>query len=275
MILQVGERAWRGRAIDCPVAVDPRRLAAAVRDAGSHPGPPSVEIDAPSPTPVHSHVGCITPTMGLRVKTALAKAGRTRGLTTPVDDRIAALEREVADADVPADDRRSARRRVATAGTDIDRLRERVAEERGRRAVGVADDADAPAAMESTAAALAEAETSAIAARQALDRERSVARETRDRLDERRRRAEALANARRAARAWLVEASTPTYRRALAAVPGTVPADAPFDASPVTAALAIVRLARTAAPVVLACDRFADASAAAACLRSPVIRVRP
>ena len=44
-------------------------------------------------------------------------------------------------------------------------------------------------------------------------------------------------------------------------------------APPDAMALAIARLARPAAPLVLACDRFADATAAARWLDAPVCRL--
>lgn len=274
MILRIGGREWRGRAVDCPAAVSPRRVAAAVRESSSVGDAPAIAVECPQPTAVHEHVGCIAPDMGLRVRTALARAGRTRGLGTPVDDRIAALADGLAAPDSAAEDRRAARRRVAASGTDTDRLREQVAEERGRLAAAEESDGE-NSELEAATAALAEAETSAIAARQALERERTKARTARDRLAERRARADALANARRRARATLVERLTEPYRQALRGVPGTAPDEDPFEADPVTAALAIAQLAALEAPVVLACERFADASAAAACLESPVIRLRP
>jgi hypothetical protein len=79
------------------------------------------------------------------------------------------------------------------------------------------------------------------------------------------------ANLERAARAHLVEQVETAYTDAVAAVPGRTPAN-PFEADGVTAALAIARVAALDAPVVLACDRFESAAAAASWLDAPVIR---
>jgi len=57
----------------------------------------------------------------------------------------------------------------------------------------------------------------------------------------------------------------------LEAIPGPTPPD-PFEAPPVVATLAVLRLARTDVPVVLEVDRFRTPTAAADVLDAPVIR---
>lgn len=61
------------------------------------------------------------------------------------------------------------------------------------------------------------------------------------------------------------------YAAALDAVPGPE-SSGPFEAPPVTAALAVLRVARTEAPVVLETDRFPDPATAADTLEAPIIR---
>jgi hypothetical protein len=290
VICRVGERVRVGRAIDCPAAVDPGRLAEAVRADAAVDGEPTLSVTCRPPSPVHDHVGCLRPGMGLRTRTALARAGRARGWTTALDDRIAALREELDAIEVASVETRTDRRRVAEAGADTAALRERVAEARGRLQArrdengnGAADTAGD--ALADAVAELADAETGAVAARQTLARERANARAVRERLGERRRLADELASLRRRARARLVDRLAAEYRSALRAVPGEVgsdrgedvtdPVDAdPFDADPVPAALAVARVARLDAPVVLACDRFPDADAAAEWLAAPVLRLR-
>ncbi|MFB6180057.1 MAG: hypothetical protein ABEI77_10070 [Halorientalis sp.] len=101
---------------------------------------------------------------------------------------------------------------------------------------------------------------------------REQAREARDVRDERLRLEDERANLERAARAHLVEQVASVYANAVATAPGPTPDD-PFAADSVTAALAVGRVGHLQAPVVLECDRFEDASAAAAWLNVPVVRL--
>jgi hypothetical protein len=276
MILEVGDVVRSGRAIDCPVAVSPTNLARAVRHSDSIGATPECRIRCRSPGPVHRHVGCIHPDMGLKVRTALARAGRARGCSTPFDDRIAALQQRLVDFDDPGGDPAAERRAVAARTESTAERSEAVAARRGRvaarRAVGAEVD-EAQTALEDAVADLAEVETAAVAARQAHERKLRATRRARDRLSDRLAVEDALANARRDARSWLVDRLSPAYRAALQQVPGRAPVDAPFEAPPELAALAVARVARPAAPIVLEVDRFPDAAAAAAWLAGPVVRV--
>jgi hypothetical protein len=276
MILEVGDVVRSGRAIDCPVDVSPTRLARAIRRGAPVGGTPECRIRCRSHGPVHRHVGCIHPDMGLKVRTALARAGRARGYSTPFDGRIATLQQRLAEFDEPGDDPAAERRAVADRSESTAERSETVAASRGRlaarRAVG-ADVEEARAALEDAVAELAAVETAAVAARQAHERERRATRRARDRLSDRLAVEDALANARRDARAWLVDRLSPAYRAALRQVPESTPVDEPLAAPPVPAALAVARVARPTAPVVLAVDRFPDAGAAAAWLAGPVVRV--
>ena len=283
MICRVGTARYRGRAVDLPADLDPERLARAVR-SGEVPagddGRPRLAVHCRRPAPVHDRVGCITPDTGIRIRTALAAAGRARGLGTPHDPAIRRLEARHERLVPPGEatpDLAETRAALAEASAATDRHQERVAAARGRlQARREADLPADPAAedLEAAAGELAAAETAAVAARQALDRDRDRARAHRERLAERFRVADALANRRRAARAALVERLAGAYAAAVRAAPGPDPED-PFAADPVTAALAVARVARGTAPVVLAVDRFPDAGAAAAWLGTPVCRVGP
>lgn len=277
MILRVGDHTRTGRAVACPLAVEPVALARAVRRDDLAEGEPPCEVRCRTPGPAHRYVGCVHPAMGLKVRTALASAGRARGMSTPYDDRIAALEARLAEFEDPPADARGEREAVARQSESTAALSERVAAQRGRLDARRAVDADvdeAAAGLEEAVAELADVETTAVAARQAHGRERRSRRRARDRLTRRLSVEDDLANARREARAWLVERLRPAYRTALAQIPGHSAPEDPFAAPPVPAALAVARVARPAAPIVVACDRFANADAAAAWLGGPVIRLR-
>nr|WP_254283127.1 hypothetical protein [Halomicroarcula limicola] len=210
--------------------------------------------------------------MGLRTRTALAAAARSRGIGTPHDGEIAALREKLASLDPDEPSLPPAHDPVAESA--IAALREDAATARGRLAAREAlgaDTDDARRSVREATGALSERETERTAAAQSRERRRAVARSYRDRRAERRRVADRLANRRRDARAVLVDRLRGRFVAALDALPGSTPTD-PFDASPVPAALSILRVARTDAPVVLEVDRFEHPAAAAAALDAPVIR---
>ena len=274
MRLVVGDTVREGRAVDgTDLGLSPDTAAAVIRDAEA--ASERVEIDAPNPGPVHEYVGCLVAGMALSVRPALAAAARSRGLTAPQDERIADLRERLADIDPDPMSTRAERRAVAEAGEDVDRLRERVAELRGRVRAREAEGLDAESARADLSAAvqrLSEVETERVAARERLDRAMATAREARDARDRRMRLEDRLANRERAARAHLSEQVRDEYETALAAVPGCGGPVDPLDPSdPVAAALAVARVADLTAPVVLACDRFATPARAADWLDAPVL----
>ena len=248
--------------------VDGAELARAI--AGDEPTP---LVECPEPAPLHEYVGHVHPAMGLRTGTALAAAARSRGATTRFDDAIAAC-RDRLDAMQPARPSLPDQPTPVPAD-DILALRERVAAQRGRvDARESADSADAEAAradLRETVAELTERVTEQTAAEQARERRRDVARSYRDALAERRRLADRLANLRREARADLVEQFADPFAAAVDTVPGSTPTN-PFDADPVTAALAVLSLADVSAPVVLEVNRFPTPLDAAARLDVPLCR---
>jgi len=280
--VRVGDVVRSGRAITVETAVEPSRVVAAIRspgpgsegctgDAGSY-----VAVDAPEPGPVNEHVGHVHPGMGLRTRTALARAARSQGLETPYDDDLRAARERFAAITVEEGDVASCRRALAEARAETDRLRERVAAARGRlqaaRAHGV-EATDAAAELEAAVRELSEVETDGEAASQRFRRARERARDRRTRRERARKLEDRIANLERSARAHLVERWENRYARAVARTPGAGDRTDPFAAEPVTAALAVARLAALSAPVVLSCDRFASARAASRWLDAAVVRI--
>jgi regulator of replication initiation timing len=124
---------------------------------------------------------------------------------------------------------------------------------------------------------LTEARTERLAAQQRLDRAERRARAARDERERRLRLTDRRDNLRRAVREHFLARLDDELHAAARAVPGPDPGPAatfdPRSLGDTTAALAVLRVATVSAPVVLACDRFERARAAATCLAAPVIRV--
>lgn len=270
---RIGDVVRRGTAIDVHQSVPPKRLAAAVSLDSADPDV-HVSVSAADPPLLYEHVGCLRPGMGLRTRTALARAARTLGLRTPYDDELSAARESLADLTATDENETDARETVAAAESETERLRERVATARGRLLARRENDLDPTPAAEALADAitdLSEAETREAAARQSLERDRESRRARRDRQERRFRLEDRVANLERRARARLVEDVREQYVDALEALPGETAYEDPFAVDPVPAALAIVRVADTSAPVVLALDRFDSAQAAHEWLDTPVL----
>ncbi|MFT4881669.1 MAG: hypothetical protein ACI9HI_001681 [Salinirussus sp.] len=258
---------------------DADRLAAAVeREEPLDPDSgPTVAVDCPPPGPVHGYVSPVREGMGLRVRTALAAAARSRGLTTPHDETLASVRGRLAALTVETTTDTAARRETAEAATDTDRLRERVAAARGRlQAVREAggDVATASDDLRTAVRELSEAETRAAAAAERLEAAGEREREARDRLERRRRLQDRAANLEREARAALVAQVRDEYVRAVEAADSPDP----FEAPPAIAALGVLRVAAVDSPVVLDGEgrvgrAFAAAKPAATWLEAPVIYI--
>lgn len=270
MRVVVDGRVHEGRAVDLDGTVAARELAAAIRD-----GHDRITVDCPDPGRVHEHVGLVSDDASIRPRTALAMAARSRGLSTPEDERRRRVRERLQALSTPEVDGRAARKRVAEAGSDVQRLRERVAELRGRLDAG--DDV-AEADLRAAIRELSERETERVAAREELT---AVRREQREARAVRRRRLELqdrMENLARTARSKLVDrlrsdfAAAVAAARRIASEPPSGPSADPFDAESVTVALAVARLADVNAPLVLDCDRFETAAEAAAWLDAPVVR---
>lgn len=274
MKVAVGRTVHRGRAVDLrDVAVDPDHLLESIRDEKRS------LVTCPRPGPVHSFVGHIAPEMHLSLRAALAAAARSRGLRSEHDEAIQSLDAEIDAISVESVDLTPARRRVAETGADVASLREQVAHLRGRleaeREAGRETDGTRTALQE-TIAALGEAETDELAAEQALAARERDARAVRDRRDRRLSLVDERDNLARRARSALARRVYPRFRRAITALPvDAVPGERPagFTGDPSDAALAVARIARLRAPVVLETAPFSHGVAARAALDAPVVLV--
>ncbi|KPN29630.1 hypothetical protein SY89_00344 [Halolamina pelagica] len=262
-----------GQAVDLrPADIDGEAVKAAIR--GAHA---TVTVDCPSPSRWWDRLG--SPRDGTDPLDRVVAAARSRGHRPAVERELAAAERALRALSVDAVDTDATRRRLADAGTEVERLREEVATARGRlqsRREMDADTADAEAALADATRRLSEAETEQIAAEQAHDAAQRRAREAREARERRLRLQDRVANRRRETRRALATRVQETFDTAVDAVPG----EARLSTEPLeivgcelTAALAAVRVADLDAPVVDATDRFDDAAAAVNSLGVPVVRV--
>jgi hypothetical protein len=280
MMCRIGEVVRCGETVTVECDVAPDAVAAAVReerDSEDH-----IAVSCPDPTPLHEAVGCIRPEMGLRTKTALARAGRTRGLMTPYDDDLQDTRETLAELAVEAESLADHREAKAEAESAVDEARVRAAEARGRlreREENGLGTAEAQSRLDDALRELSEAETAAIAADQQYTSARQKRRERQDIRERRFRLQDRVANYERQARAHLVDQLREEFREALTAIPGravdSVVDDEgdPFAADPVPAALAIARLGAMTAPVVLAADRFESPRSATEWLDVPVVHL--
>lgn len=253
----VGDRLFEGPGVDLPpdgdvdpppdgpTVADLRRAIerrGGVRVEGGRPasGPPPVTIDCPPPGPGHAVlVDPASPPTG--VTGLLAAAARARGMSADRQPDLEAAEAALADtapsavaadrreaARDPEVDLRAARESAATAGAEVDRFRERVAELRGRlqarRATG-ADTGEVAGALRAAAADLSEAETERLAAEQAHEAAERRVRRHRARRARRLRRRDRVDNLRRAVRRDLASKLHGEFGPALATVPGGDRAD--------------------------------------------------
>lgn len=274
MRVRIDGTVREGRAVEV-TNVDAAALCRAIRGETA-----PVHVECPAPGLVYDHVACLPPSTFDR-RAALAAVARARGHEAEQAGELAAARDELAAASPPTVDIREARRRVATAGTEEERLRERVAELRGRmqarRETG-ADTTAVEAQLDAATSDLAEAETKRIAAEQALDRAERAAREARDRREKRLELEDRVANLERRVREELAARVWEAFRTAVEVVPGSATVgESPgaYEGDATTAALGVARLAPLDAPVVIdGLDRLPGADTAASMLDAPVIYVR-
>ena len=271
----VDGRAYEGRTIDLTGAGV--SAAAVVESVGA--ADPPIHVDCPAPGDAHKHVRRLPPETFDR-RAALATAARALGHTSPAQSALDDARSQLAELSAPPVNVGAARRRVAETGEKEERLRERVAELRGRlqaRREVDADTAAVEAQLNEATTQLAEAETERIAAEQALERAETVARDARDRRERRLELEDRVANREREVRRDLAAAVWDRFRAALRSVPGTATAGSTpgtYEGDRVTAALAVARLAPLDAPVVVdGLDRIDGADAAASVLKTPVIYI--
>lgn len=273
LTVRVGDACYFGRAVDVRGHdLSATRLARAVR-GGETAG--VLVAWSGEAGPLFDQVGVVRPGMRVRRRGALAAVARSLGRRVPADDERERIEARLASFSAPAVEFATARERVAQAGKERDRLRERVAVLRGRIQVlrdrGL-DETDALAALRSAARALSEAETERAAATQMLDRKGAQAREGWDSRERRLALRDRADNLARRARAQLADGVRASVDWAIERVPESSATDID-GAPPDVVALASIRVATVRAPIVLACDRFASVEAAADWLDAPVVRV--
>lgn len=145
MICRIDGAVLRGEAVTLPPATDPDAVLAGIRNAAgeadpeeraagtdsSDPGDECIRIDCASPLAVHEHIGHLHEGMALRTKTALARAGRSCGISTPVDGEIESLRAQIEEIDVESAALSEHRAAVAEAQEETTRLREDAAATRG------------------------------------------------------------------------------------------------------------------------------------------------
>lgn len=262
-----------GRAVDLRgEPYSPDTVRAAVRNETT-----ALSIDCPTPSRWWDRLGA--PTDDTDPLSRIVAAALSRGHRPPAERALAAAERELQELTVESVDTESTRRRLAEAGSEVERLREEVATARGRlrsRREMDADTADAEAALEDAVRELSEAETERVAAEQAHETARKEAREARAARERRLELQDRVANRRQERRRALVAAVGDEFAAAVDAVPGRASLSTDplgVEGDDVTAALAAVRVADIDAPVVDATDRFDSATAAADALGAPVIRL--
>lgn len=223
----------------------------------SSESPPAADLPVPGPTEVLGRI----PT-GTTLRTELAAAARSRGLTSSFASELSTLHESIESIEIPSVDLEGARKRLAEATGEEERLKERVAATRGnvqgRREVD-ADAGESLADLEEAAAALSAAQTERIAAEQALERARERAAAARDERERRLALRDRLENRRRDARSELANASYPVFREALSTVPGGTeanPSDAPsaYEGPSLAASFAAVRISEIDGPVALGSD---------------------
>ncbi|MXR50324.1 hypothetical protein GRX03_01700 [Halovenus sp. WSH3] len=282
MICRIGSVVRSGQAVTVEQQIDAERIRAAITRSGpggGHPSDcgeePAVRIDCADPTPVHEYVGHIRPEMGLRARTALAVAGRTRGLDTPHDEEIERLEAELSSITVEESDLEDHREALADERRKLQRAREAVAETRGRLAAsrehGLETD-DLEAELRRRIQELAELETTATAATQRHEQHQAAARRRRDQRERRFALEDELENRRRDARRALVDQLEGEFAAAVREL-SERQLDDPFECRPALAGLAVARLAEYDAPIVLETSQFESAAAARAWLGGPVLKL--
>lgn len=262
-----------GRAVDLgnePVSVEGVR--AAIRTETE-----ILTVDCPAPARWWADLA--VPGDGTEPLDRVVAAARSRGHHPPAERQLAAAQRDLQNLTVESVDTAATRRRLADAGTEVERLREEVATARGRlqsrREVG-ADTADAESALADAARRLSEAETERVAAEQAHAAAQKRAREAREARERRLRLQDRVANRRRDTRLALAAAVSEAFSTAVDAVPGEASLSLDplgIDGDDVTAALAAARIADLSAPIVDSTGRFDSATAAADALDCPVVRV--
>ena len=179
-------------------------------------------VHAPPPTRIHAHIAHLDPEIEIDRTAALAAVGAVRGIETAHDDELAAAQESLRSLSAPVVDTealQAARRRAAEAGSETERLRERVATLRGQvtalREEGDDDAvADAEASLSEATRRLSEASTERVAAAQRLSTLEDRAQRARDGRERRLRLEDRIGNLERAVRSARADAVAPEFRDA-------------------------------------------------------------
>jgi hypothetical protein len=145
-----------------------------------------LSIYSPPPTSVREYIGILSPDPDIKRRDALITIGRLCGVKTPYDSSLKTVQSAIDQLEISSvPDITTARRRVADAGADVERLRERVAMLRGQMAVYretdvTTDITNAEIALKNAIRTLSEASTEEIAATQRLTQLIDIARTARD-----------------------------------------------------------------------------------------------
>ncbi|MFC7071868.1 hypothetical protein ACFQJ7_10510 [Halovenus rubra] len=285
MICRVGDVVRCGEVVSIEPEVTATTVADAVRTESTD-ADDRIEVSCPTPSLLHEAVGCLYPGMGVQTKTALARAARTRGMTTPYDEDLEAARAKLTDVCVESISLRQHREVMAGTEETVEQARVRAAEARGRvrecEENGLATD-EANSRLAAALQYLSEAETAAIAAEQAYTSAREQRRAQLDNREQRFRLQDRVANYEREAHAYLVDQLRDEFSETLTTLSEmmadqlsdalSTPIRSPFDVEPVPAALAVGHLGNLSAPVVLAIDWFESPSKASEWLDTSVIHI--
>ncbi|GAA0296621.1 hypothetical protein [Halarchaeum salinum] len=246
-------------------ALDLRETGVSEADALAAVRNPDGWVECPTPTAIHEYVGLLDGARDVG-RPALAAAARSRGYDDPEAEALGALRSAVAEPLPEIRGLRAARERIASVTEDVTVRRERVERLGGKlaalRDAGVTDDG-VKNAHRAAIVALADAETERVAADETHQRLRREVRAVRDERERRLQLVDEIRRRERESERALALAIEPSYERAQRAVP----------AGPWRDVLALARVARVRAPLVIAGGPFERATRATACLGAPVVLV--
>ncbi|MFC7114065.1 hypothetical protein ACFQH2_02445 [Natronoarchaeum sp. GCM10025703] len=272
--VRVADSVLDGVAVDLrlwPITAD--EAAAAIRGCGEE-----CTIDCPTPGPLFDALGVVDASLSLPLQRVLATVARRQGHREATGE-LASVRKELATLTPASCNLAEKRRQVADAGADESALAERVATLRGEllaRKEANEDVSETEAALADAVAELTTVRTERLAAEQALERAQADARTIRDQRERRLRLQDRERNLTRALCRDLADNVYEAFADAVRTVPGTAtPGNSAtdYDGDDVTAALAVLRMLRTATPAVLAVDRFRSPEHAADVLGVPVVRI--
>ena len=245
-----------------------------------HTNSPEISISTTSPGPVHDRLGCVHEEKSYQIRSALAAVARQRGYTTAYDSQLERVQERLSSIDLTEVTFDHEHQRLAQKD-NIEQLQEEISALRGRIQELRQQNKDPEGKiqqLQQQAGELSAKQTKYTAAKQALEQKQKQLRDMRDKREKRLKLQDKQQNLRRKSRRVLARKIRPQFIRSLDSIPGEYElSDTPgtVETGETTAALAIYRLSRSSAPVVLASSRFPNLTAATAALDAPVIRCSP